>query len=90
MRSLAPASYLHVNLLLRRMTLLSIKTDVLRSEDPLLFWELEGRCSLCPSTERCSVELASSADGEWRDYCPNQSILATLGKEEPVMLDAIP
>ena len=88
MGSPTPASYPHASLLLRRMKLLNIQPNELRSADPLLFRELQGRCSLCGDTEICVSELAHSASQNWREYCPNQRILTILSVLGTGWLDA--
>jgi hypothetical protein len=47
-----------VRLLLRRMAVLDVAPDQVNSADPLLFRELQGRCSLCPSRATCACDLA--------------------------------
>ena len=54
-----------VRLLLRRMAVLDVVPDQVNSADPLLFRELQGRCSLCPSRATCACDLAQdAADGK--------------------------
>jgi hypothetical protein len=69
--------------LFRRMTLLQIDRDELASDDPLLFRELQGLCTLCRSKERCVQDLARECDEPgrqgWREYCPNATTLNSLG-----------
>lgn len=71
-----------VRLLLRRMTLLDLAPDRVNDADPLLFRELQGRCSLCPSKVACARDLAQEVAGghsdKWREYCPNAATLASL------------
>jgi hypothetical protein len=70
-------------LLFRRMALLQIDRDELASDDPLLFRELQGLCTLCRSKGQCMQDLAQECDEaprqEWRDYCPNATTLNALG-----------
>lgn len=67
-------------LLFSRMERLQIDEDELAQDDPLLFRELQGRCTLCPSQDQCSRELASDfADIGWENYCLNAGMLNTLG-----------
>jgi len=50
------------SLLFRRMAALQIDRDELASNDPLLFRELQGLCTLCRSKERCVFDLAQESD----------------------------
>jgi len=49
----------------------------------LLFRELQARCTLCRSKERCVLDLAQECDEpgnrEWREYCLNATTLNALG-----------
>jgi hypothetical protein len=67
----------------RRMAALQIDRDELASDDPLLFRELQGLCTLCRSKERCVLDLAQERDQPsnpaWREYCPNAATLNVLG-----------
>jgi len=55
----------------------------LASNDPLLFRELQARCTLCRSKERCVLDLAQECgepgNREWREYCLNATTLNALG-----------
>jgi hypothetical protein len=72
-----------VSLLFRRITMLRIDRDELARDDPLLFCELQGRCTLCQSRGHCARDLAHEFDDpawqDWRDYCPNSTTLSFLG-----------
>jgi len=61
------------SLLFRRMAALQIDRDELASNDPLLFRELQGLCTLCRSKERCVLDLAQEGDEPgnqgWRPQC---------------------
>ena len=61
------------SLLFRRMAALQIDRDQLASNDPLLFRELRGLCTLCRSKERCVLDLAQEGDEPgnqgWRPQC---------------------
>ena len=63
---------LDASLLFRRMAVLQIDRDELASDDPLLFRELQGLCTLCRSKERCVLDLAQEHDQPghpaWREY----------------------
>jgi hypothetical protein len=71
------------SLLFRRMAVLQVDRDELASDDPLLFRELQGLCTLCRSKERCVLDLAQECDESgspgWREYCPNAATLNVLG-----------
>jgi hypothetical protein len=67
---------------------LRIDRDQLASDDPLLFRELQGRCSLCRSKEQCVQELGvrdfavdqtNIGRESWEVYCPNARTLSILG-----------
>jgi hypothetical protein len=80
--ALARYSY-DASLLFRRMAALQVDRDELASDDPLLFRELQGLCTLCRSKERCVLDLAQESDQSghpgWREYCPNAATLNALG-----------
>ena len=65
------------------MAALQVERDELASDDPLLFRELQGLCTLCRSKERCMLDLAQERDQPsnpaWREYCPNAATLNVLG-----------
>jgi hypothetical protein len=71
------------SLLFRRMAILQVDRDKLASDDPLLFRELQGLCTLCRSKERCVRDLTRECDQagrqDWREYCPNATTLNSLG-----------
>ena len=54
------------------------------STDPLLFRELQGRCSLCPSRATWARDLAQDAANaqsrNWREYCPDAAMLGFLSR----------
>ena len=80
----APARYSYdASLLFRRMAALQVDRNELASNDPLLFRELQARCTLCRSKERCVLDLAQECDEpgnrEWREYCLNATTLNALG-----------
>jgi hypothetical protein len=72
-----------VALLFRCMPMLQIDPDELAMDDPLLFRELQGLCSLCACKAACTDDLARQFDeaslGRWHDYCPNAATLTMLG-----------
>ena len=80
----APARYSYdASLLFRRMAALQVDRNELASNDPLLFRELQARCTLCRSKERCVLDLAQECgepgNREWREYCLNATTLNALG-----------
>jgi hypothetical protein len=79
---LARYSY-DASLLFRRMATLQVDQGELASDDPLLFRELQGICTLCRSKERCVRDLTWECDEAerqgWREYCPNAATLNALG-----------
>jgi hypothetical protein len=51
------------------MALLDLAPQQVDSADPLLFRELQGRCSLCPSKVPCANDLVrDAADAQPRDW----------------------
>ena len=70
------------DLLFRRLAMLHIDRDALAREDPLLYRELQGLCTLCKDKERCVLDLSREPDDpawqDWRDYCPNSTMLSFL------------
>jgi len=88
-----PAGYFFDGgMLFRCMDMLQIDRDALAKDDPLLFRELQGRCTLCRSKEECAPELAHEfADtgwDKWRAYCPNSAMLTTIGAVQNCALAA--
>jgi hypothetical protein len=79
--ALARYSY-DASLLFRRMAALQVDRDELASDDPLLFRELQGLCTLCRSKERCVLDFAQESEGAgnqtWSEYCPNDATLNAL------------
>ena len=70
-------------LLFRCMEMLRIDRGELAADDPLLFRELQGRCTLCRSRDECVEDVAEAFDDErwvkWRMYCPNSAMLIAIG-----------
>jgi len=66
------------SLLFWRMATLNIDREGLASEDPLLFRELQGLCTLCPSKQQCIRDLASDLRAARMEYCPNAGSLNLL------------
>src|SRR5215472_6777557 len=65
------------------MDVLQIDHDKLAQDEPLLYRELQGVCSLCPNKRDCASDLSDGFDGmrwdEWWLYCPNSAMLTTIG-----------
>jgi hypothetical protein len=81
-----PRCFYDASLLFRRMALNQVDQAEIAENDPLLFCELQGLCTLCRSKEQCVLDLANQAgddsSGGWREYCPNATALAALGIEQ--------
>jgi hypothetical protein len=64
------------------MDVLQIDHNKLARDEPLLYRELQGVCTLCPSKQECSLDLAGGFDAirwdEWWLYCPNSAMLTTI------------
>jgi hypothetical protein len=65
------------------MAMLQIDRSRLMRDEPLLYRELQGVCTLCPSKQDCSFDLAGGFDSvrwdEWWLYRPNSAMLTTIG-----------
>jgi len=70
-------------LLFSCMDVLQIDHDKLARDEPLLYRELQGVCTLCPNKRDCSFDLLGGFAGmrwdEWWLYCPNSAMLTTIG-----------
>jgi len=79
----APRYFFDASLLFCSMKMLQIDQSALAVDDPLLFRELQGMCSLCQSKEECARDFARQRDeypsDRWWAYCPNSGVLATIG-----------
>lgn len=77
-----PSCCYDASLLFRRMAKLQIDRVELATDDPLLFRELQGRCTLCRSKGQCVWDLAHEFDDvgweKWHEYCPNAGTLSAL------------
>ena len=69
------------SLLFRRMKLHQIDHTHLAERDPLLFRQMQALCTVCPSKERCVVELDGTVSEEGRAYCPNARLLIALSEK---------
>ena len=71
------------SLLFSCMDALQVDRHDLAAEDPLLFRELQGRCSLCRHKRECVQDLAHPFDHDrwerWQGYCPNSATLTVIG-----------
>jgi hypothetical protein len=71
------------SLLFSCMDVLQIDHGRLARDEPLLYRELQGVCTLCPNKRDCSFDLlggfASMRWDEWWLYCPNSAMLTTIG-----------
>jgi hypothetical protein len=65
------------------MDVLQIDHSTLAQDEPLLYRELQGVCTLCPNKRDCAFDLTGGFDGtrwdEWWLYCPNSAMLTTIG-----------
>ena len=66
------------------MEMLQIDRARLMHDEPLLYRELQGVCTLCPNRQECSIDLAAGGFDaakweEWWLYCPNSAMLRTIG-----------
>lgn len=78
-----PRQFYDSSLLFRCMAMLQVDQRDIAAEDPLLFRELQGRCSLCRHKRECAEDLARPCDNarwrQWRAYCPNSAALSAIG-----------
>ncbi len=78
-----PRHFYDASLLFCCMDMLQVDQHELATNDPLLFRELQGRCSLCPHRQECVQDLGHEFDIDrlerWRAYCPNSAMLTTIG-----------
>jgi hypothetical protein len=78
-----------IDLLLRRMAVLNIEPEEVDSLDPLLFRELQGRCTLCRSRGACAYDFAhNTCSRGWKEYCPNAPMLSLLSSTHQVAFSA--
>ncbi len=65
------------------MDVLQIDHNKLARNEPLLYRELQGVCSLCANKGECALDLSGGFDGmcwdDWWLYCPNSAMLTTIG-----------
>jgi hypothetical protein len=63
------------------MDMLQVDQRDLAADDPLLFRELRGRCSLCRHKRECAEDVSHpfAKSQRWREYCPNSAVLTTIG-----------
>src|SRR5215469_14424562 len=64
------------------MDVLQIDHGRLAQDEPLLYRELQGVCSLCPNKRDCASDLTDGFGrmrwDEWWLYCPNSAMLTTI------------
>jgi hypothetical protein len=82
-KTLNPRKAHDAELLFCCMDVLQIDRGKLTRDEPLLYRELQGVCTLCPNKRDCSLDLAGGFDtmrwDEWWLYCPNSAMLTTIG-----------
>jgi len=78
-----PRHVYDAGLLFRCMNMLQVEKCDLAADDPLLFRELQGRCSLCRRKRECVQDFAHPFDHDrwerWQEYCPNSAMLTLIG-----------
>ncbi len=78
-----PRQFYDSSLLFSCMDMLRVDRRDLAADDPLLFCELQGWCSLCRHKRQCAEDLAHQFDDakwqNWQEYCPNSAVLTTIG-----------
>ena len=89
-----PRCFYDASLLFRRMALNQVDRAEVEENDPLLFFELQGICTLCRSKEQCVVDLGNEAVDDssegWREYCPNGLMLDLLRRSKTLFRSAAP
>jgi len=78
------ARYLYdSSLLFSCMQSLQIDRHELGHDHPLLYRELQGICTLCPSKDVCAQDTTQQSTQAlpetWQKYCPNASTLNVIG-----------
>ena|SRR5271167_2207480 len=78
-----PRYFYDASLLRRCMDMLQLDQSELASDEPLLFRELQGVCTLCRNKEEFAQDLAHQFDDarwdKWWIYCPNSDVLTMIG-----------
>ncbi|MGO9702173.1 MAG: hypothetical protein ACLPX7_23255 [Xanthobacteraceae bacterium] len=78
-----PRQFYDASLLFSCMDMLQVDQRALAADDPLLFRELQGRCSLCRHKHECAEDRAHPFDDakwqQWQQYCPNSAVLTMIG-----------
>jgi hypothetical protein len=70
-------------LLPRRMEFLGLDSAEIGRTERQLLQQLEARCRVCLSKDRCAADLVRAVDPmdrSWRDYCPNAATLDLLSR----------
>ena len=62
-----PRHFYDASLLFRCMDMFQVDQRELATDDPLLFHELQGRCSLCPHKDDCARDLEQKFDNDRLD-----------------------
>lgn len=66
-------------LIAKRLTILNMDPEDIRSLSPLLLRDLERTCALCAEKGRCAHDLAEdSMSAAWEQYCANSGTLRSL------------
>lgn len=66
------------NLLARRTVALDLDPYELALSEPASTRHLQSKCSLCDSRGRCLQDFERETSEDWREYCPNASLLDML------------
>ncbi len=65
--------------MMRFMDRLGLDAAELEETDPDLFRDMQGKCAMCGSLDRCAGDLERGAsEEEFAEYCPNADILVSL------------
>ena len=86
-KSKQQCSHRDAGLLFCCMNMLQIDRVKLMRDEPLLYREMQGVCTLCPNRQECSLDLAAGEfdarnwQNTWEEwlYCPNSAMLKTIG-----------
>ncbi|MGZ8330456.1 MAG: DUF6455 family protein [Rhodoplanes sp.] len=67
------------NFMPRLMRRLGIDPAEIEQAEPQRFREMQGKCAMCESHDRCAADLEEGERApNFRDYCPNADVLVTL------------
>jgi benzoate-CoA ligase len=71
------------NFMPRLMRRLGLDPAEIEQAEPQLFREIQSKCAMCESHDRCAADLEEGADlSEFEEYCPNAGVLVTLRMAE--------